>query len=334
MVVNRIWQHHFGRGIAGTPSDFGRLGEPPSHPELLDWLASEFVARGWRWKPIHRMIVTSAVYRQASHRPLDEVVRAARIDPQDRLLWKQTVRRLDAEEIRDAMLAASGELDPRIGGPSEEATRSRRTIETRIVRNAPDALLSAFDAPDGSGSTPRRDTTTTSTQALMLLNGPWTLGRAHAFAARVERLTPGSAGQRDWISLAYRLAMTRPAEPAEIEEGAAFIRRVEGASRLAGTPGRARGAGRFLPCAPQQQRVPLHRLGCCHAGSSSRNRPPAASPDADDPARDWLLHAGAGLGGLALGDLLAARPVGRDRGESRRRAASVAPGVDRRRREA
>jgi hypothetical protein len=228
VIVNRIWQYHFGRGLAGTPSDFGRLGEPPSHPELLDWLASEFVAGGWRWKPMHRLIVTSAVYRQSSHRPLDEVVRAARIDPQDRLLWKQSVRRLDAEEIRDAMLAASGELDPRMGGPSDDPSRTRRTIETRIVRNAPDALLSAFDAPDGSGSTPRRDTTTTSTQALMLLNGPWTLARARSFTARVERLTAGSAGQRDRIALAYRLAMARPADPAEVEEGAAFVRRVDG----------------------------------------------------------------------------------------------------------
>ena len=129
------------------------------------------------------MIVTSAAYRQASHRPLDEVVRAARIDPENRLLWKQTVRRLDAEEIRDAMLAVSGELDPRIGGPAEASSQNRRSIETRILRNAPDAFLTAFDAPDGSGSTPRRDTTTTSTQALLLLNGKWTLARAGASPA-------------------------------------------------------------------------------------------------------------------------------------------------------
>jgi hypothetical protein len=231
VVVNRIWQYHFGRGLAGTPSDFGRLGEPPSHPELLDWLATEFVARGWHGKPIHRMIVTSATYRQASHRPLEEVVRASRIDPEDRLLWKQTVRRLDAEEIRDAILAASGQLDPRMGGPSEDTARSRRTIETKVVRNAPDAFLTAFDAPDGSGSTPRRDTTTTSTQALLLLNGPWTLARAQSFAARIERLTAGSAGQRDRIILACRLAIARPPEPDEVEDAVAFIERVKAAVR-------------------------------------------------------------------------------------------------------
>jgi hypothetical protein len=227
VIVNRIWQYHFGRGLVGTPSDFGRLGESPSHPELLDWLASEFVARGWRWKPLHRLIVTSATYRQASQRPMDEVVRAARIDPEDRLLWKQSVRRLDAEEIRDAILAASGELDPRMGGPPEDASRGRRTIETRILRNAPDAFLTAFDAPDGSGSTPRRDTTTTSTQALLLLNGPWTLARARDFARRIEGLTPGSAGQRDRFHLAYRLAITRPPESDEVDAAVAFIKRVK-----------------------------------------------------------------------------------------------------------
>jgi hypothetical protein len=140
---------------------------------------------------------------------------------------------LDAEEIRDAILAASGQLDPRMGGPSEEATRNRRTIETRVVRNAPDAFLTAFDAPDGSGSTPRRDSTTTSTQALPLLNGPWTLARAQSFAARIERVTAGSAGQRDRIILACRLAIIRPPEPVEVEDAAAFIERMKSTARHA-----------------------------------------------------------------------------------------------------
>jgi len=113
-----------------------------------------------------------------------------------------------------------------MGGPSVEPSRTRRTIETRVIRNTPDALLSAFDAPDGSNSTPRRDVTTTSTQALMLLNGTWTLARARALAARVERLMPASEGDRNGIILTYRIAMGRPAEHAEVEESAAFIRRV------------------------------------------------------------------------------------------------------------
>ncbi len=110
-----------------------------------------------------------------------------------------------------------------MGGPAVEASRNRRTIETRIMRNAPDSMLTAFDAPDGSGSTPRRDNTTTSTQALMLLNGQWTLDRARAFSRRLERLSPGSAGHRDHILLAYRLAIVRPPEPGELEQAAAFI---------------------------------------------------------------------------------------------------------------
>ncbi len=225
VIVNRIWQYHFGRGLSGTPSDFGRLGEPPSHPELLDWLATEFIARGQRWKPIHRLIVSSEAYRQAAVRPFDEVVHAARIDPENRLLWKRTVVRLDAEEIRDAMLAASGELDPGIGGPSVSATSPRRTIETRIARNAPDPMLIAFDAPDGSVPIPRRVPTTTSTQALMLLNGPWTLARAKSFADRVERMAPASDGQRPRILAAYRLAIGRPPDASEIEEAAGFLDR-------------------------------------------------------------------------------------------------------------
>jgi hypothetical protein len=133
------------------------------------------------------------------------------------------------------MLAVSGDLDPRIGGPAVEASRNRRTIETRILRNAPDAMLTAFDAPDGSGSMPRRDTTTTSTQALMLLNGPWTLDRARAFAGRLERLSPGSAGHRDHVLLAYRLAMVRPPEPGEVDQAAAFIAQT-GTSARTGRP--------------------------------------------------------------------------------------------------
>ena len=209
----------------GTSGDFGRLGETPSHPELLDWLAREFVARGWRWKPIHRMILTSAAYRQASRRPESELVAAHRVDPEDRLLWKRVVRRLDAEEIRDAMLAVCGELDQTIGGPGVEVSRPRRTIETRIIRNARDPFLDAFDAPDGTGATSRRDTTTTSTQALLLINGGWSLARAEALAARLERVEPDSTGGRPRIITAYRLTLGRLPQPEEIEEASTFLDR-------------------------------------------------------------------------------------------------------------
>jgi hypothetical protein len=141
------------------------------------------------------------------------------------LLWKRTVRRLDAEEIRDAMLAASGELDPVIGGPSVATSRPRRTIDTRVIRNARDALLDAFDAADGTASTPRRSTTTSATQALLLINGDWALVRAKILAARLERLKPSSVDDQDRVVLAYRMALGRQPEPDEIEEAMEFIDR-------------------------------------------------------------------------------------------------------------
>ena len=232
VIVNRIWQYHFGRGLVGTSGDFGRLGETPSHPELLDWLAGEFVARGWRWKPIHRMILTSSAYRQSARRSQSELAAAQRVDPEDRLLWKQVVHRLDAEEIRDAMLAVSGELDPALGGPGVEVSRPRRIIETRVLRNARDPLLDAFDAPDASSTTSRRDTTTTSTQALLLINGGWTLARARAVAGRIEYVEPASVANRARIVLAYRMTLGRRPDSEEIAEAAMFLDRQARTTRV------------------------------------------------------------------------------------------------------
>jgi hypothetical protein len=241
VIVNRLWQYHFGRGLSATASDFGRLGDPPSHPELLDWLATEVVARGWRLKPIHRLIVTSAAYRQSSSRSETDLAAARRVDPENRLVWKRTVQRLDAEELRDAMLAASGELDLAIGGPSAPLTRPRRTIETRVIRNAPDSLLDAFDAPDGTSPTARRSTTTTANQALLLINGAWTLARARALAGRIEQQKPSSIEDEDRIVLAYRLAVGRTPDRDEIDLAIGFLNhqahlpqtRIEPASRAA-----------------------------------------------------------------------------------------------------
>jgi hypothetical protein len=247
VIVNRVWQYHFGRGLAGAPSDFGRLGELPSHPELLDWLASELVARGWHVKPLHRLILTSATYRQAAVRNPRDLATAQRVDPENRLLWKRTVQRLDAEEIRDAMLTTSGELEPRIGGPSARTAQARRTIDTRTIRNTIDSLLDAFDAPDGTLTTPRRNSTTTATQALLLINGDWTLARAEALAARLERLEPASVDDRDRIILGYRLAFGRGPEPEELAQTAAFLDRQ---ARLAQPP-----AGRSQLAADQSALV-------------------------------------------------------------------------------
>jgi hypothetical protein len=225
VIVNRLWQFHFGRGLASTPSDFGHLGDPPSHPDLLDWLAAELVGGGWHLKPLHRLILTSSAYRQAAHRNPRDLAAAERVDPENRLLWKRTIQRLDAEEIRDAMLAASGELETLMGGPSATIDRARRTVDTRFVRNTRDALLDAFDAPDGNASTPRRNTTTTAPQALFLINGGWTLARAEAFTARLERLEPGSTDQEARIVMAYRLAFGRRPEPDEIADAGTFLLR-------------------------------------------------------------------------------------------------------------
>ena len=225
VVVNRIWQFHFGRGLVGTPSDFGHLGESASHPELLDWLAVEFVRQGWRLKPLHRLMVTSATYRQSAHRDPREATAAHRIDPENRLLWKRTVKRLDAEEIRDAMLALSGELRLKMGGPSAASDQVRRTIDTRIIRNSPEPLRDAFDAPDGNASSPRRNTTTTAPQALLLINGEWALARADEFAARLEHAQPASASYQARVVLAFRLAFGRSPERDETADAIAFLGR-------------------------------------------------------------------------------------------------------------
>jgi hypothetical protein len=221
VMVNRLWQYHFGRGLVATSSDFGRLGERPSHPELLDWLAAEFVARGWSLKTMHRLIMTSATYRQTALRPATEVARVK--DPENRLLWRMNTRRLEIEPIHDAMLAASGELDVAMGGPSVATSEPRRAIYTKVMRNTRDPLLDAFDAPDGSNTTPTRNVTITPTQSLMLINGSWTLDRARAFAGRLERFEGADVPGK--ITLAYRLAFGRPPAESEMTEAQAFLPR-------------------------------------------------------------------------------------------------------------
>ncbi|AMV37768.1 PSD1 and planctomycete cytochrome C domain-containing protein [Planctomyces sp. SH-PL62] len=237
VVVNRAWQDHFGRGLVATSNDFGKLGEAPSHPELLDWLARRFVADGRRFKALNRLIVTSAAYRQSTFRPESEVEEARLIDPADRLLWKRPVMRLEAEEIRDAMLAVSGELAPARGGPAVDATTPRRSIDCKVVRNRRDPILDAFDAPDGFNSTGLRNTTTTVTQTLQMINGPWTLARAKAFAARLDRLTAdvkeqGEARDSARIALAYRLTAGRDPDDDEKAAGLAFLDRPDEAEAL------------------------------------------------------------------------------------------------------
>jgi hypothetical protein len=236
VIVNRVWQHDFGSGLVGTSSDFGRLGESPSHPELLDWLAIELATHGWRLKQLHRLILTSATYRQASQLSRQQIARARRIDPDNRLHWKHTARRLDAEEIRDAMLAISGELEPLIGGPSVASTHPRRAIDTHSIRNRSEMLLDAFDAPDGSTTTAHRNVTTTATQALLLINGEWSVARAAAFARRLLQLESSSSDERDRLVSAYRLAFGRRPDPDELRRSLAFLAQQAKVSASAGSP--------------------------------------------------------------------------------------------------
>jgi hypothetical protein len=180
VIVNRVWQQYFGRGLVGTPENFGSHGETPSHPELLDWLASEFVDSGWRLKQLHKLIVTSAAYRQSSKINPHLLSR----DPANAFLARQARVRLPAELIRDGALAASGLLDRSVGGPSAEAGY-RRGIYMRAFRNKPQPFLANFDAPTGYAPVCRRTQSTTPLQALNLLNDPLFNEAARALALRV-----------------------------------------------------------------------------------------------------------------------------------------------------
>ena len=232
VVINRFWQHYFGLGIVETENDFGLQGTPPSHPELLDWLATEFIARGWSMKAMHKLIVTSATYRQQSKaRP-----ELANVDPRNRLLARQNRLRLEAEGVRDVALSVSGLLVPKIGGPSvfppqpegvfaftqvqrdwKASTgpdRYRRGLYTYFWRSAPHPALMAFDAPDSTSTCTRRNRSNTPLQALTLLNDKAFYEFAQAFALRVLKDCRGDDAER--VRFAFRLCVAR--DPSEKEQ--------------------------------------------------------------------------------------------------------------------
>jgi hypothetical protein len=218
--ANRVWQWHFGRGLVTTPSDFGLKGAPPSHPELLDWLAAELMDSGWSTRHLHRLIVSSATYRQAS-RP-DR--RNEAFDPENRLLWRWTPRRLEAETIRDSMLCVSGELDFCAGGPSDEdeSKSQRRTLYLLQKRERPPAVQGLFDGPSAaSESCPVRHTSTVPLQALYLLNNEFALRRAEGLARRVRELV-GRDSERQ-TEVAFLLALGRRPEMNEQEATRRFL---------------------------------------------------------------------------------------------------------------
>jgi hypothetical protein len=233
VMANRIWQYHFGRGLVSTPNDFGRMGTRPSNPDLLDYLANQYVADGWRMKPLHRMILLSSTYQQASDSPMQKV--AMEKDSENALLWKFSRRRLEAEEIRDSMLAISGRLNAKEGGPSvlvpidpdlvkmlkrpqywvatrDKAEYDRRTIYMIYKRNLQLPFMGVFDAPDSLLSCPRREQSTHAPQALEMLNGALSNQLAESFS---ERLRKDSATDSARIDRAWRLAIGRAPTPKE-----------------------------------------------------------------------------------------------------------------------
>ena len=231
-IANRIWLWHFGRGIVETPNDFGRMGLPPSHPELLDWLALEFQNSGGSFKHLHKLIVTSSTYRQSS----SEFEEFDRIDSDNRLLWRMNRRRLEAEELRDSILATSGNLNLELGGPGfylfklektahsphyeyhkfdpADANSHRRSVYRFIVRSQPDPFMTTLDCADSSQSTPKRDETLTALQALSLLNNKFTLHMSEQFASRIQKESKTLKGQ---IRRAHQLTTGRPPNTQEME---------------------------------------------------------------------------------------------------------------------
>jgi hypothetical protein len=219
VIVNRLWREHFGRGIAVTVSDFGIRGEPPTHPELLDYLAAELIRGGWKLKPIHKLIVMSGAYQQSSAR--DEA--KAKLDPDNTLVWRQPVRRLTAEVIRDSILAVGGKLNTTMYGPGTLSEESpRRSIYFTMKRSKLIPALVVFDAPDGTVGVGDRPSTTIAPQALHLMNNPQVRGAAHGFARRV--LGDGKIGDADVVKRAYLIALCREPTPTELADGIAFIK--------------------------------------------------------------------------------------------------------------
>jgi len=243
VLVNRIWQHHFGTGLVATSNNFGARGERPSHPELLDWLAGEFVANGWSLKKLHRLILLSSVYQTSTQ--ADETARKA--DPGNRLLGRTMRRRLDAESLRDALLAVSGQLDRAVGGDEsgellfKEAenigarirpnrvqadhpvytTSTRRSLYLPVVRNAVPDVLALFDGADPNGVTAVRNDTTVASQALFLLNHPFVREQSLHFARLL--LADQQATDADRIARAHHLALGREPLASEAAEVAHFL---------------------------------------------------------------------------------------------------------------
>ncbi len=223
IFVNRVWQHHFGAGLVRTPSNFGILGEKPTHPELLDWLASEFMDDGWSLKKLHRKIMNSSTYQLGS----DHIEQAYREDGDNRYLWRMSPRRMEVEAWRDSLLAVTGELDVSLGGtPVPDIVRSnRRTLYAKVARNGDvfesDAFLRLFDFPLMRSTVEQRPVSIVPQQFLFLLNSEFMMDRAKALSARLHSEEDSDEAR---IRRAYRMLYARDAAPHELEVGLQFLR--------------------------------------------------------------------------------------------------------------
>ena len=251
VMVNRIWQHHFGRGIVKTSSDFGTRGSPPTHPELLDWLAVKFMEGGWSVKSMHREMMLSSTYRQSAI-PNPQSAMPDAVDPENTLLWKFSRRRLDAESIRDAMLLVSGTLDTSPAGPHPFPPvtewrftihnpfyavydSNRRSVYLMVQRQKKHPFLSLFDGADANVSTEERSSTVTPAQALYLMNDPFVHEKSAALAGRLLK-EPGDDGAR--VRLAYELTQAREPDADELVRSGMFLGRYR--EKLASLGGKSR----------------------------------------------------------------------------------------------
>lgn len=220
VIVNRVWQYHFGRGLSVHTSDFGKLGEAPTHPELLDWLTKGFIENGWSIKWLHRQILNSQAYRQSSL--VNSTGVTDKVDPENKLLWRFRPQRLDAEQARDTLLALGRELKAQSGGPASDPKAPVPSIYTKKQRNNPDEFLTRFDAPPGFMSVAKRETTNTPLQSLLMINGDWPLQRSQTIAASLVKENP-AANFAELAAKAFSTVYGRDPLSREIDAAAAFL---------------------------------------------------------------------------------------------------------------
>jgi hypothetical protein len=215
VIANRLWQYHFGTGLVDSPNDFGNLGSPPSHPQLLDYLALKLIDSQWNLQTVQREIVLSQTYRQSAINPnADE---AMQVDASNRLLWHHSVRRLDAEQFRDSLLVAMDTLRNQYGGPSVDGKPPRRSLYLTRKRNSGDEMLLLLDAPPGVVGTAKRDVTTTAPQSLMLINNTRMTGVAKQIAERVRRDLGSPYAPIDFVNHAH-VILAGVAPPREVAD--------------------------------------------------------------------------------------------------------------------